>query len=293
MIEINNIFKLQEKYVGNINTFHLAEGPGGFIEAMIYLRQNTYDKYYGMTLIEGGNHKIPGWRKSKHFLRSNPNVLLEYGADKTGNLYNPDNYTYCIEKYGNSMDIITGDGGFDFSIDYDKQEYIVLKLILAQIFYALAMQKKRGTFILKIFDIFLQPSVEFLYLLSCFYNKVSILKPNTSRYANSEKYVICEDFKSENNKELIKKFHSVLTVLFSLSDNKYKIKNIINLPIQYMYLSKIKEINSMLGQQQLDTISSIFKLIEYDEKKSEIISKNIQKCIKWCEKNNMSYNTFK
>lgn len=292
MIEISNIFKFNEKYnERNIQTFHLAEGPGGFIEAMIYLRQNKFDKYHGMTLIDNKNN-IPGWKKSKLFLKKNPNVLLEYGKDGTGNLYNPINFTYCIEKYKNSMDIITGDGGFDFSIDYDKQEYNVLKLLLAQIFYALAMQKKGGTFILKIFDIFLKPSVEFIYILSCFYHKVSIIKPNTSRYANSEKYVVCEDFKSEDNTKIIKKFHSVLTVLYLLNDEKYKIKNIINIPIQCMYLSKIKEINAIFGQQQLDIISSTFKLIENDETKNDIINKNILKCIKWCEKNNMPYNIF-
>ena len=50
------------------------------------------------------------------------------------------------------MDIITGDGGFDFSIDYNKQEILAVRLIFTQIVYALHLQKKGGTFILKIFD---------------------------------------------------------------------------------------------------------------------------------------------
>ena len=29
---------------------------------------------------------------------------------------NPDNLKYCYKKYRNSIDIITADGGFDFSI---------------------------------------------------------------------------------------------------------------------------------------------------------------------------------
>ena len=37
------------------------------------------------------------------------------------------NLLYCFEKYGNSMDLITGDGGFDFSIDFNKQETISSK----------------------------------------------------------------------------------------------------------------------------------------------------------------------
>ena len=45
LIEIYNTFKLGDIYSreNNINTFHLAEGPGGFIEAMIFLRNNSKD----------------------------------------------------------------------------------------------------------------------------------------------------------------------------------------------------------------------------------------------------------
>ena len=42
--------------------------------------------------------------------------------------------------------------GVDFSIDYDKQELIALKLIFSQIAYAITMQKEHGHFILKVFD---------------------------------------------------------------------------------------------------------------------------------------------
>ena len=63
--------------------------------------------------------------------------------------------------------------------------------------YAITMQKKGGTFVLKVFDLFLKPSVQLLYLLSCCYEQVYIIKPYTSRTANSERYVICKGFKLE------------------------------------------------------------------------------------------------
>ena len=58
-----------------------------------------------------------------------------------------ENLLYCLDKYANSMEIITGDGGFDFSVDFNKQEICSINLIFAQICFALAMQKKNGTFI--------------------------------------------------------------------------------------------------------------------------------------------------
>ena len=133
---------------------------------------------------------------------------------------------------------------------------MAFRLIFSQIAFAITMQKKEGIFILKIFDIFLQPSIELIYLLSCFYTKVSIIKPNTSRYANSEKYIVCENFKFQTTKKISKKFHSVLTVLSKMDLNIYKISSIINIPIQYIYLLKIKEINVVLGQQQIETITN-------------------------------------
>ena len=52
------------------------------------------------------------------------------------------------------MDIITGDGGFDFSVDFNMQEELAQKLIYSQIIIGFAMLKKGGTFICKFFDTF-------------------------------------------------------------------------------------------------------------------------------------------
>ena len=68
-------------------------------------------------------------------------------------LFLKENLLYCYKKYYKSIDYITGDGGFDFSIDFNNQENISFKLILSQIFFALIMQKEGGNFVLKIFDI--------------------------------------------------------------------------------------------------------------------------------------------
>ena len=72
------------------------------------------------------------------------------------------------------MDIITGDGGFDFSIDFSQQEKMAFRLIFTQVAYAITMQKYNGHFILKIFDIFDKASVDIIYLLSCFYETIII-----------------------------------------------------------------------------------------------------------------------
>jgi len=113
MVEMLYTFNIQ--FDSNpINTFHLAEGPGGFIEALAQLRRTKKDSYTGMTIIDNHNPNVPAWKKSQYFLRENPNVNIEVGADGTGDILSIKNFEYCVNKYGSTMDLITSDGGFDF-----------------------------------------------------------------------------------------------------------------------------------------------------------------------------------
>lgn len=294
LIEIYNTFKLLNMK-HNIKTFHLAEGPGGFIEATAYQRRNKNDKYYGMTLINKDKN-TPGWNKFDKFFNEYPNVAIESGVDKTGNLYSSENFKYCVKKYKNSMNIITADGGFDFSVDFEKQELLAIRLILSQVFYALGMQKFNGCFVLKVFDIFTKATLDIIYLLSCFYKQVIIVKPNTSRYANSEKYIVCKFFKYCDTGNLVEKIYGILKVLENTNYDKYYISSIINLDIQNIYKAKIEEFNTILGQQQIDVINNTIKHIILKNKNGnsnvlETIKKNhLDKCVYWCERNNMEYN---
>ena len=295
LVEIYNTFNIINNDIPMINSFHLIEGPGGFIECTSYLRNNKKDSYIGMTLIDKNNKNIPGWKKSKIFLQNNKNVFLEYGETNDGNLFSYKNLQYCKEKYGNTMDIITADGGFDFSIDFNKQETLVIRLILTQLIYAITLQSKGGTFILKMFDIFYKSSIQIIYLLSCLYEKVFVVKPDTSRYANSEKYIVCLNFTKQNTDHLYNKLVNILKIFDNIDFNEYDISSILSIPINSYFLKHIKEINAILGTQQIDNILTTINIISIQEKKKEKIESiktiNIQRCIKWCIKNNIEYNT--
>ena len=288
MIELVNMFQLFNDFENDsINTFHLAEGPCGFIEATNYMRNNTLDTYYGMTLIND-DPNVPGWKKTNHFLESHPNIQIEYGASGTGDLMDVKNLKYCNNKYKNTMDIITADGGFDFSIDFNQQEQLATNLLMAQVSFAIAMQKVGGHFVLKIFDIFTKTTCDILYLLSCLYKQVYIVKPSTSRMANSEKYIVCKGFKKYpetliNN--IIADYSILKTAPF--------ISGILDFNLDYFYVNKIEEYNAIFGQQQIENIVTTLNLINCKNKldRLETLKKhNIQKCIQWCEKNKVSYN---
>ena len=288
LIEIFNLLDiLNDINMSKITSFHLAEGPGGFIEALSWLRNNNNDTYYGMTLINDDDN-IPGWKKSQYFLNKNKNVKIEYGINNNGDLSDVENLKYCREKYKNSIDIITGDGGFDFSVDFNKQEIVSSKLILYQICFAISMQKENGIFILKFFDLFTEASVELVYLLSLCYEKIYIVKPFTSRYANSEKYIVCKKFKLTNVTNILDK---LIENYSEINNNKNFLKTILNLKIPYFFLNKLEEYNAIIGQQQIENIISTINLINNskDDKLEIIKNNNIQKCVQWCIKYKIPY----
>ena len=136
--------------------------------------------------------------------------------------------------------------------------------------------------------------------MESFYENVNICKPETSRSANSERYIVCRNFRrilTKGEKEYI----------FNNYDfNQYTIKNMIYGFPGYNYLLKIEEINSILGQQQLENINLTLNLIfstksqtydsftkKHKEKIQSIIKKNITKSIKWCNSYGFNYNNVK
>jgi len=292
-IEISNIFKLLPDIFTPIKSFHLCEGPGGFIEAIANLRMSKDDTYYGMTLVNT-DENTPGWKKSSRFLKLNQNVKLEYGEDGTGNIINSKNFIHCYNTYKNSFDILTGDGGFDFSVDFNNQENICNKLILGQILYAIAMQKYNGSFVLKIFDMFSKSTMEFVYFLSLFYNKVYIFKPQTSRHANSEKYIICKNFKLISSVDYINIFNYMIKQLEASGPTVY-IQSVFKQNLPYFYTIKLDEISHVLCQFQINVIHNTISLIkhnktEHNGKIDDMIKLNTNKCIQWCIKHNVPYN---
>lgn len=297
MIEISNLLKIfADLPTTHCKSFHLAEGPGGFIEALAKKRNNPSDLYYGMTLIDESNNNVPGWRKTELFLKSNKNVIIEKGKDGTGNLMNPGNLLYCYKKYKGKMDLITADGGFDFSIDFNNQEKYSLKLILCQIAFAIAMQKVNGTFIIKFFDTFTKMSVDMIFLLSNLYEEVFFVKPNTSRSANSEKYIVCKKFKLDNPDFIIRKLYYIINNFTNTNTNiTNNLNNILSLfivDLPYYFTNKIEEYNAILGQQQIENISNTINLIinsgQSKNVKLELMKKiNITKCITWCQEYNI------
>ncbi len=292
-VEIIFDFKLFEKCTDiNFKSAHIAEGPGGFMEATYNLSHNLNRfkdyKHYGITLFSN-NKDIPGWNKASSFINSDEDIIISYGSDGTGNIYNPDNIDAFSNLAGfNSCDLVTADGGFDFSLDFNKQEQLSYKLIFCEIVCALSVQKKGGNFVCKIFDTFMIPTVKLLFFLGCFYEEIYLNKPLTSRPANSEKYIVAKNFKG-----IDKEYLSTLLELLTLWKDK-DIYDVIGIDLPEYFLRNINDYNKMNSKQQMDTINNTIKIIEEKNKLSflnKIIEKQIREAKNWCEKYKEKVNT--
>jgi 23S rRNA U2552 (ribose-2'-O)-methylase RlmE/FtsJ len=329
MLEMISVFKLDQptnpSFLGkSMRTFHLAEGPGGFIEAICNRRANPADEYYGMTIIiDENDDNVPAWHKTGHFLSQHPNVILEYGKDNTGNLLNIDNFEHCVKRYGGSMDLVTADGGFDFSKDFNRQEISITNLLWGQVCYAICLQKPGGNFVLKIFDIFYEHTVHILYFLAGLYEEVNICKLKTSRVGNSEKYVVCrrlrgiafsevypfilESFSKIKNKtssvdhfrnlvmtkiDIFAKEPHFIGSTFEEKDESY-IWRILDCDIPRYFTKHIEDVNAIFGQQQIENIHYTISLIDKQPKQDkldQLVKQNITKCVNWCLDHSISYN---
>lgn len=273
-IEIYHTLGLHEILKNKIKIFFLAEGPGGFIEATNYIRKDNDDIYHAITLLDDNDVGIPGWKKKLNLTK---NIVYENGVDNTGDIFNIETYNHFYDRYAGTMDLITADGGFNFSSDFNNQENISTKLLLFEIFYAIMLQKQGGVFIIKFYDTFSQISVDMIYFLMLVYKSVVEIKPCSSRYANSEKYIVCKNYRLDNfNKDVF------LDIMLKIKTNN--IERLFSINIPYYISNKIEEYNAIFGQQQLENILNTLSIMSNNKHdKFEIIKKqNISKCINWC-----------
>lgn len=308
MIEMANIYASDKLLYDNskINTLHLAEGPGGFIEAVKDIRNNKNDNYYGISLQTAEN--IPGWDKSVEFLKNNPTVKIITAADGTGDITKIDNIRYLYSRMKNAnINLITADGGFNFSDNQYIQEYNAALLIYSELLCALGCLSKGGIYIYKIYDMNYKITADILYITKCFFEEVEFYKPLTSRSGNSEKYIICKDFKGISKEELnkliniLEQWHEINNtnekIIFEFMKNKlYYEKNNYNIneikvidnincfTDKQCFYDKIISLNKMFNKQQIENI----KLTLNSEKNDKWFSirKEIQykKAKEWCLK---------
>lgn len=283
------------KYIEMINMLDLFNGlpfnskilnfskykNNGFIEAINYLRQNKKDISYSISyndyIINDNSIEI-----------KSPNIIIENIYNKSNNIIDIENLNYFYKKYNGYIDFI-----FIDNHNLSNCENLQSSILYSQLIFIISTQKLNGNLIINLFDIFSKFSIDILYLLSLLYEQVFIVKPLTSYYIKSEKYIVCKKFRLDNIEYKDKIITKMFNILKMINNNSKDIENIINFDIPCYFLNKIEEYNAIICQEQIQHIFNILNSI-YEKKQINNVSyHNIPQCIEWCKKNKLPYNKIK
>ena len=214
-----------------------------------------------------------------------------------------ENFCDNVAKYDEINEETTtsiGDNKYDF-IFLEIKTTTKIKItpyiysFIENIMVILRNQKIEGNAVIKINHIFHKQITDILFILSSLYEKVYILKPNSSNITTFEKYIICKKFQSnENNCKIHKLNYFKLSSVLKNSTNK-QINTILDYEIPYYFTMKLNDINMIIGQQQLESLNTILNLLKNKNKEDryDIMKKtNIHKAVMWCEKYKIPCNKF-
>jgi len=287
-----------------ITTAHLAEGPGGFLEAVLFFRQRIIkiypllDHYFGITL-NPYSKEIPGWSKAGSLIKQyRKNIEIDFGVDQTGDLYKIPNIKSFSKKVHKSSgaDLVTADGGFDFSVDFNQQEQLAHRLILAQLVTGIRSQKMGGTLICKFFDTYTHVSAQMLYFVSCLYQEVYLVKPQTSRPANSEKYLVALHYQGFPDQTLeryyLSQLESLLNQWENITNQKLNVKSIFETPPKH-FMNLVCLYNTASYHQQTVFIDRTLDIIKHKpnwQQMESILDYQVKKATEWCQNYHLSVN---
>lgn len=151
-----------------------------------------------------------------------------------------------------------------------------------------------------------EPMRQLVYLLSIMFEKVQIVKPLVSSTFSTSRYIICKNYQHDSSIALDSFLdHSIqlnasfafdsLSFFLDVELEKYlrnashmtSVESIIDNEIPRIVINRLEESELIVRQQQYDSLDQLFL---FKEEKAEQMKKiNLQKCIQWCEKYQISH----
>jgi len=185
--------------------------------------------------------------------------------------------------------------------DDQTNEYVITMIRCLQ--RILIYQKKNGICVIKLNNLFYKPMIDILYILTTLYEKIYVVKMNTTNIVNGERIIVCKNF-IQNDEYWVE--HDSIKYLGLANDLQLQIENInksgengqliesiIDNKLPYYFINKIEDSNVNIGHSQIEQLDLILYMIKNknrDEKIETIKKNNIVKCVQWCEKYKIPYN---
>lgn len=237
-----------------ITFLDIAGGPG----AMTQYLQYRYPLSQGMGVTLTGEldwafdaYHIDRTRFEK--LGTTGNVLTEYNNVFQAVLHS--------DVSSGGLDLIIADGdpllsevarerGVDITTLYADKEWIASRLIITEIYLALAVSKPGSKIVIKIFDVMTNFMAQLVYLVSCCFKHIVLFKPVTSYAGNTERYLVGID-RLPNVRGVV----SILGSVLPLYDSERWVSNIIedaDLPAKFKVWLTAQ--NNIMLENQIEAV---------------------------------------
>lgn len=264
MYEICEKTNFIPKKIKDIKHLDICGSPGAFVLAINHFiktkrKSQNYDWY-----IQSYTGDI-GLEDQYHLYENYPDRFLEGPA--MGDITLSESVLYYYDFFRNKkMNIVTSDCGLspaevwqskDKNITREKQ---MLKIFYGQLITAFGVLDKGGNLFMKSYSTFTPFSISFIYLMCCFFKKVKLVKPISSRYPEgNEIYYLCEDFIEIIDEDV---FYKLTGILHTWEDNTFS-KNITSYAkMDKELLENIQNQMSIFYQKRLDDLKEKEEIYE-------------------------------
>ncbi|KAJ3204865.1 FtsJ methyltransferase domain-containing protein 2 [Dinochytrium kinnereticum] len=178
----------------------VCAGPGGFVEYLLWRGKmvGCGVRGWGMTLRGEQDFGVERFNEVSKRAAEEGGFEAIYGKDGSGDITKVENlkdFQDVILKGtdGVGVNVFMADGGFSCKGDELHQEFHTKKILTGQILSMFMCLQKGGDFILKTFTLFNPYTISLIHLLRTHFQAITIIKPSTSRPANSERYILCRN----------------------------------------------------------------------------------------------------
>jgi 23S rRNA U2552 (ribose-2'-O)-methylase RlmE/FtsJ len=276
ILQAIHFYEEMPKEVQMLRSAHVAEGPGGFIQAFIEMSENVRKKVKHVDAITLRSDKqfIPGWKKAYNFLKKyNDIIKINYGKDGSGDIYIKENRDFFISEIQQKVHLFTADGGFDFSVDYSQQEKQIFKLLVASFLICFEVLTMNGYCIIKLFDTYSPSTKTLISICGSMFKEYSLYKPSTSRPCNSERYFIGKKFRGINSKIL----NILNIIIINCNNDVYP-----HIEVSSEEKNYIESIEKIYEVQQIECINLAKEMAENNNLYKNYYEKFHNMCYKFC-----------
>lgn len=240
----------------------VCAGPGGFSEYVLW-KKKWHAKGFGMTLRNSNDFKL-----DEFYAGPCETFHPYYGPKGDGDVFDPsnqENFRELIMAHtrGKGVHFMMSDGGFSVQGQENIQEILSKQLYLCQCLIALMIVREKGHFVTKLFDIFTPFSAGLVYLMYRCFEEVCIFKPNSSRPANSERYLICKRKRpyTQDTVQYLKLVNDML-LKGDKNDTVLQLVSFKELERERQFVQYLRKSNDDLGSKQVVGLQKIAAFCE-------------------------------